>query len=244
MYFFTCVKVANYMGIKITKYGLDNFLIGIAIGLLLIALPYLLNFYLAISLVFWIVGALILLFFFWFFRDPRRNVPLLAIEDCSIVLAPADGKVIEIKEAEDTSLLKQKVYRISIFLSPLDVHVNRSPVTGEVFYYSYHPGKFLAAYQPEASEINEHTLIGIKNEFGTIAFKQIAGVLARRVVCKLSVGQKVDAGEKIGMMKFSSRMDILLPITSRIFVKPGDRVRGGETIIARLKKEFEFPNIG
>ncbi len=232
------------MCIKIAKYGLDNFLVGISIGLILVAIPFLLRLGIALSVFLWFVGAVVFLFFLWFFRDPKRNIPLLAIEDCSIVLAPADGKVIEIKELEENSFLKQKVYQLSIFLSPLDVHVNRSPITGEVFYYSYHPGKFLTAYHPEASVVNEHTLIGVKNEFGAIAFKQIAGVLARRVVCTLVLGQKVDAGEKIGMMKFGSRMDVLLPITSRIFVKQGDRVRGGETIIARLRKEFEFPNIG
>ncbi|MFN3782094.1 MAG: phosphatidylserine decarboxylase, partial [Candidatus Kapaibacteriota bacterium] len=162
------------MCIKIAKYGLDNFLVGASIGLLFVAFPFFLGLSFALSVFFWFVGTIVLLFFFWFFRDPRRNVPLLAIEDSSIILAPADGKVIEIKEVEENLVLKQKVYQISIFLSPFDVHVNRSPVTGEVFYYSYRPGKFLAAYHPEASEINEHTLIGVKNEFGAIAFKQIA----------------------------------------------------------------------
>lgn len=228
---------------KVAKFGLDNFLVGIAIALILITLPFLFSLALLLSLLFWLIGFVLFVFMFWFFRDPKRNVPLLAIEDCSIVLAPADGKVVEIKEVEEKNILKQKVKQISIFLSPLDVHVNRSPITGEVFYFNYFPGKYLVAYHPKASEENEHTLIGVKNEFGVIVFKQIAGILARRVVCTIKEGDQINAGDKIGMMKFGSRMDILLPLSSRIFVKVGDKVRGGETIIARLFKEYEFPNI-
>lgn len=228
---------------KIAKYGLDNFLIGVALALILIFLPFIFSLAFVISLFLWFLGFVFLFFMFWFFRDPKRNVPLLAIEDSSIVLAPADGKVIEISESEENELLKQRVKRISIFLSPLDVHVNRSPITGEVFYFNYFPGKYLVAYHPKASEENEHTLIGVKNEFGIVLFKQIAGILARRVVCTIKKGDFLNAGDKIGMMKFGSRMDIMLPVSSRIFVKVGNKVRGGETIIARLFKEYDFPNI-
>lgn len=227
---------------KICKFGLDNFFFGLAISILFLVLPLIFNFASVFNFLFWILGTFILFFSFWFFRDPRRNIPLLAIEDGSIVLAPADGKVIEIKEVEQ-SILKQKVIQVSIFLSPLDVHVNRSPITGNVFYFHYYPGKKLVAYHPKASEENEHTFVGVKNEFGSIAFKQIAGILARRVVCVIKKGDNVNAGDKIGMMKFGSRMDVFLPTNSRIFVKVWDKVRGGETIIARLQKEYEFPNI-
>ncbi len=227
---------------KICKFGLDNFFFGLAIAILFLVLPLIFNFPSVVVFLFWILGIFILFFSFWFFRDPRRNIPLLAIEDSSIVLAPADGKVIEIKEVEQ-AILKQKVIQVSIFLSPLDVHVNRSPITGSVFYFHYFPGKKLVAYHPKASEENEHTFICVKNEFGSIAFKQIAGILARRVVCVIKEGDNINAGDKIGMMKFGSRMDVFLPTNSRIFVKVWDKVRGGETIIARLQKEYEFPNI-
>ncbi|MEJ5285704.1 MAG: Phosphatidylserine decarboxylase [Candidatus Kapaibacterium sp.] len=227
----------------IAKYGLDNFLIGLVLGLVLISLPFIFSLHFVLKILFWIVGGFFVLFSFWFFRDPNRNVPLLAVEDGSIILAPADGKVVEIKEITDNRLLNQKVLQVSIFLSPLDVHVNRSPISGKVFYVEYFPGKYLVAYHPKASEENEHTLIGVENEFGKIAFKQIAGILARRVVCTLKVGDSVEAGEKIGMMKFGSRMDVLLPLNARIFVKVGQKVRAGETIIARLHKEYSFLNI-
>lgn len=228
---------------RIAKYGLDNFSVGIALGIILIILPIIFAFTVFVGLLFWIIGAFLILFSLWFFRDPMRNVPLLAVEDGSIILAPADGKVVAINEIDEQKLLQQKAVQISIFLSPLDVHVNRSPVTGKVFYVEYFPGKYLVAYHPKASEENEHTLVGVENEFGKIAFKQIAGILARRVVCTLKVGDNVDAGDKIGMMKFGSRMDVLLPLGSRIFVKIGQKVRGGETIIARLHKEYNFPSI-
>ncbi|MGB9851493.1 MAG: phosphatidylserine decarboxylase family protein [Candidatus Kapaibacteriota bacterium] len=229
--------------IKVAKYGIDNFLLGVFLGLFLIILPFLITISFLLHLVFFLIGVFLVFFSFWFFRDPKRNVPLLAIEDGSIILAPADGKIVEIKEIDEFKILAQKAKQISIFLSPLDVHVNRSPVSGEVIYVEYFPGKYLVAYHPKASEANEHTLVGIKNEFGVVAFKQIAGILARRVVCTLKKGDRVDAGDKIGMMKFGSRMDVLLPVNTRIFVKVGQRVRGGETIIARLQKEYNFTNI-
>jgi phosphatidylserine decarboxylase len=228
---------------KIAKYGLDNFLVGIVIGVIIIICALVFNYPMSLKVISWILGLLIIFFMFWFFRDPERNIPLIALEDPSVILAPADGKVVEIKEVDEINVLKQKVRQISIFLSPLDVHINRSPVTGKVFYFKYYPGKYLVAYHPKASEENEHTLIGVTNEFGSVAFKQIAGILARRVVCVIKEGDEIRAGDKIGMMKFGSRMDILLPLNARIFVKVGDKVRGGETIIARLIKEFEFPNI-
>ncbi|MCX7909016.1 MAG: phosphatidylserine decarboxylase family protein [Ignavibacteria bacterium] len=227
----------------ISKYGIDNFLVGVVISLFIIFLPIIFVLGVILSVFLWLIGFALLIFTFWFFRDPKRNVPLLAIEDGSIILAPADGKVIQIIEMNENLVLNQKVQVISIFLSPLDVHINRSPITGKVFFFKYFPGKYLVAFHPKASEENEHTFIGIQNEFGAITFKQIAGILARRVVCTLKEGDEVCAGDKIGMMKFGSRMDVMVPFSSRIFVKVGDKVKGGETIIARLRKEYEFPNI-
>ncbi len=225
---------------KISKFGLDNFLFGICLGLIFIVLSFILTINFFISILFFAIGLSLFVFSLWFFRDPSRNVPLLAIEDHSIILSPADGKVVEIKEIDETRLLNCKSVQISIFLSPLDVHVNRAPISGKVFYAEYFPGKYLVAYHPKASELNEHTLIGIENEFGKIAFKQIAGIIARRVVSILKVGDIINAGDKIGMMKFGSRMDVIIPVGSQIFTKVGNKVKGGETIIARLRKDIDF----
>jgi len=226
---------------KIAKYGLDNFLVGIAIGLLLIVFAFLIFKLLLVKIIFLIIGSFFVVFSFWFFRDPPRNVPLLAIEDHSIILAPADGKVVEIKEIDENKVLGCRAIQISIFLSLLDVHVNRSPISGKVFYSEYFPGNYLVAFHPKASELNEHTFIGIENEFGKIAFKQITGILARRVVSTLRKGDIVNAGDKIGMMKFGSRMDVIVPVGTQVFTKVGNKVIGGETIIARLRKEIIIP---
>ena len=227
--------------IKIAKYGLDNFFIGIGIGLLLIFLAFFVFKPLPLKIFSAIIGFFFVAFSLWFFRDPPRNIPLLAIEDHSIILAPADGKVVEIKEIDENKVLRCRAVQISIFLSPLDVHVNRSPISGRVFYAEYYPGKYIVAYHPKASELNEHTLIGVENEFGKIAFKQIAGILARRVVSTLQTGDTVNAGDKIGMMKFGSRMDVIVPIGTQILTKIGKKAKGGETIIARLRKDINIP---
>ena len=121
-------------------------------------------------------------------------------------------------------------------LVALDVHVNRTPATGEVKFYEYYKGEYLVAFHPKSSELNEHSRIGIENKYGKVFFKQIVGVLARRIVCDVKVGDKLNAGDKIGMMKFGSRMDIAIDPNSEILVKVGDRVVAGETIIAKLPK--------
>ncbi len=219
---------------KISKYGLDNFFGGILAGIFLILFAYFFALSLTLTLIFSVLGLFLILFSIWFFRDPERFPPEVSKIDNSIILSPADGKVIEISETNEPKFLRTQCQKISIFLSPLDVHVNRSPMTGIIEHFEYNPGKYLVAYHPKASDFNEHTFIGMSNEFGKIAFKQIAGTLARRVVCSLKVGQKVSAGERIGMMKFGSRMDIYLPTQSQIFVNLNQKVVGGVTILAKL----------
>jgi phosphatidylserine decarboxylase len=182
-----------------------------------------------------LIGLFLIILTFVFFRDPDRHIPDEAIKDLSLVLSPADGKIMEIVEIEEPYYIKEKTKRISIFLSPLDVHVNRTPVTGIVEYYEYKTGKFLAAFEPKSSELNEHSKIGVKTPFGKVLFKQIVGALARRIVCELKVGDNIKSGDKIGMMKFGSRMDIFLPILSDIYIKSGDKVVAGESIIAKMK---------
>lgn len=218
----------------LTKYGLDNILVMLTIGIGLIVLSFFFQVNI-LKYIFIILGLLLILFTFIFFRDPDRTIPEEAQNNPRIILSPADGKVTEIIEIYENDYIKEYTKRISIFLSPLDVHVNRSPVSGIVEYLDYIPGKFLAAYNYKASEQNEQSKIGVKNDYGKVLFKQIVGVLARRIVTDLIIGQEIKAGDKIGMMKFGSRMDISLPINTEITIKVGDRVVAGETIIAKLK---------
>jgi phosphatidylserine decarboxylase len=219
----------------LTKYGYDNAIPMLIIGFSLILLS---GFVLqnAWSWISAILGIIIILFTLWFFRDPQRIIPSSAISDPSIIIAPADGKIVEIIEMEEKEFFKGKARQISIFLSPLDVHVNRSPVSGTVEFYRYMQGDYMVAWHPKASELNEQSRIGVQNEFGKVFFKQITGVLARRIVCTVTQGDVLETGEQIGMMKFGSRMDIILPLDAEILVHKDERTRGGETIIARLKK--------
>jgi phosphatidylserine decarboxylase len=219
----------------LTKYGYDNAIPMLIIGFSLILLS---GFVLqnAWSWISAILGIIIILFTLWFFRDPQRTIPSAAISDHSIIIAPADGKIVEIIEMEEKEFFKGKARQISIFLSPLDVHVNRSPVSGIVEFYRYMQGDYMVAWHPKASELNEQSRIGVQNEFGKVFFKQITGVLARRIVCTVKQGDKLGTGEQIGMMKFGSRMDIIVPLDAEILVHKDERTRGGETIIARLKK--------
>ncbi len=221
----------------LTKYGIDNIIAMLVIGFLLLIIAYLTSNIKILSWFLYTLGGIIIIFTFVFFRDPERTVPQQVIQDESYLIAPADGKVVNIEEEFEKYYLKSDSKRISIFLSPIDVHVNRTPAKGEIEYYEYYEGDYLVAYHPKSSELNEHSRIGLKNKYGKVYFKQIVGVLARRIVCDVKVGDKLEAGDKIGMMKFGSRMDIAISPESEIFVKVGDRVVAGETIIAKLPKK-------
>ena len=176
---------------------------------------------------FWWVAAILLLvtlFMAFFFRDPKRVPP----SDKDVVVAPADGKVTRVGPADgDTTV-------VSIFLSPLDVHINRSPIPGKIVDVLYSPGKFLMATNEKASLVNEQNALTIQGEKITVVCKQIAGILARRIVCWKAEGDTLSLGERFGMIKFSSRTDVLLPANVRVTVKEGDRVRGGTTVIGRI----------
>ena len=161
-----------------------------------------------------------------FFRDPERIIP----QTPGTIVSPADGRVMEIA-AEDT-----QTRRISIFLSVLDVHINRAPYGGTVRTVVYTPGKFLAAYRQEASRVNEANTVTIEDHGRTFIVKQIAGVLARRIVCRVRPGDVLEKGQRYGLIRFGSRTDLLLPATAEIVVQVGDVVRGGETILAFLKE--------
>ena len=171
--------------------------------------------------------ALLLLFIIFFFRDPDRITP----EGEGLVISAADGKVVLIKEVSFPELSDEKLIQVSVFLSVFNVHVNRIPVSGVVDEIKYYPGKFLVAWNEKASLENEQTLISIDTGTKKIYFKQIAGLIARRIVWKLESGQSVRAGERFGLIRFGSRVDILLPLNSEIRVKVGENVKGGETVI-------------
>lgn len=181
-----------------------------------------------------ILGLAVLGFTLYFFRDPERRAPDGAVGG-SVILAPADGKVVLIQDVDEPLYLKGPARQVSIFLSPLNVHVNRNPVDGVVEFDQYVPGDYLVAWHPKASEKNERSQIGVRHASGAqILYKQIAGAVARRIVYHISVGDRVVAGERFGIVKFGSRMDILVPPDSEIDVAVGDRTVAGETVLGRL----------
>jgi phosphatidylserine decarboxylase len=189
-----------------------------------------------------LIGTLVAIFFGWwwlavplvvlaafmafFFRDPRRSIPA----DSALVLSPADGRVTRVERPDQAG-----VSVVSIFLSPFDVHINRSPIAGEVLSVDYKKGRFMIATRDEASVVNEQNSLTIRGERITVTCKQIAGVLARRIVCWKKAGDRVELGEKFVLIKFGSRTDLTMPLDVEVLVKPGDKVRGGVSIIGRIK---------
>ena len=168
----------------------------------------------------------------WFFRVPERNI----LEQVENVLAPVDGKVVMIKEVEENEILKTKCIQVSIFMSPLNVHICRYPVTGTVFYKKYHSGKYLMAWNEKSSTENERTTIAVDTLTNhKVAFRQIAGYVARRIVMYSKEGDQAKAGHELGFIKFGSRMDVFLPLDTEIFCKIGDITTGGIDVIAKLK---------
>lgn len=166
-----------------------------------------------------------------FFRIPIFEVQ----KDPKKVIAPADGKVVVIEETEEGEYLKSRRKQISIFMSPINVHVNRMPVAGTISYCKYHPGKYLVAWHPKSSTENERTTVVAKMNNGTeILFRQIAGALARRIKWYVKEGQKLDQGDEFGFIKFGSRVDIFLPLDAKVKVQIGDVTKGGKTVIAEL----------
>jgi phosphatidylserine decarboxylase len=165
-----------------------------------------------------------------FFRNPIFNVK----QNDRQVIAPADGKVVVIEETEETEFFKSRRKQISIFMSPVNVHVNRMPVGGSIQYYRYHPGKYLVAWHPKSSTENERTTVVAQMKNGKqVLFRQIAGALARRIKCYVQEGQSLEQGQEFGFIKFGSRVDIYLPLDAEITVKVGDVTSGGKTVIAQ-----------
>lgn len=166
-----------------------------------------------------------------FFRNPHFDIT----QDDKVVLCPADGKVVVIEETTETEFLKDKRIQISVFMSPVNVHVNRHPISGVVKYFKYHPGKYLVAWHPKSSTENERTTIVTENKAGTqVLFRQIAGALARRIVWYVKEGDQVVQGDQFGFIKFGSRVDLFLPLGSKINVEIGEMVKGGQSVLAEL----------
>jgi len=214
----------------ITKYGYDVFFTITGICLIAVVIASI-----AVEprvLRYGIIALAVLFFGFTlnFFRDPERSTP----SGDSIVVSPADGKVIVVKEVEEQEFIKGPATQISIFMSPLDIHVNRIPVTGVVSHFRYVKGEYFAAFEDKASERNEQTIIGLENHKGKVLFKQIAGFVARRIVCDLKTGNTVSIGERFGMVKFGSRVDVFVPDKAVTKVAVGDRAVAGETILGEL----------
>lgn len=171
---------------------------------------------------------LFLLFTLYFFRDPDRSTP----GGANLIIAPADGKVVLVQDVVDTEFVHGDARQVSIFMSPLNVHVNRFPISGTVGYFCYFPGEFLVAFDDKASLRNERTHIGVQNSSQRVLFKQIAGFVARRIVAELQVGDRVAAGQRFGMIKFGSRVDVIMPRSVTVKVGVGDRTVAGETVLA------------
>ncbi len=203
-------------------------------AVLIAGLYFFLTWLLPFVIIQWVLGVAAAIFWILivrFFRVPAIQTP----EQDKRVIAPAEGKVVVIEETEEDEYLKEKRIQISIFMSPLNVHVNRAPVDGKISYYKYHPGKYLVAWHPKSSTENERTSIGYETEGGIkVLMRQIAGAVARRISFYGKENDPVAAGDEVGFIRFGSRVDVFLPPESLIHVKIGEKTLGGETILATL----------
>jgi phosphatidylserine decarboxylase len=174
---------------------------------------------------------IVLVLILQFFRNPKRHTQ----QNENQVISPVDGKVVVIEEVEETEYFKEKRLQVSVFMSPINVHVTRYPISGEVLFSKYHPGKYLVAWHPKASTDNERTTIVVENKtYGKVLYRQIAGALARRIVNYAEQGKTVEQGSDAGFIKFGSRVDLFLPLDTKIKVKLNQKVKGGECIIAEV----------
>ena len=177
-----------------------------------------------------VILAFVFVFHFFFFRDPDRMPP----EGDHLLVAPADGKVIKIDTVKENLYVNDEVYLVSIFMSVFNVHVNRIPLDGTVEMIEHRKGRFLAAWAEEAIEHNEQTIIGLKTAYGKILFRQIAGLIARRIICRLKEGQQVLRGSRFGLIKYGSRVDLYLPKSITLRVQVGDKVTAGQSVIGEF----------
>lgn len=191
------------------------------------------RFLFSVPILFWLVNIIIFLLWFWiiwFFRLPSRTFS----EGETKIVAPADGRVVVIEETFEPEYFKDKRLQVSIFMSPLNVHVNRNPISGIVKYMKYHPGKYLVAWHPKSSTENERTTLVIENDKMQLLMRQIAGALARRICFYVKEGDEVKQNEEFGFIRFGSRVDVFFPLGTKVDVKIGDNVQGGMTVLAHL----------
>lgn len=186
---------------------------------------------LSIKWILYLISAFLFITIVQFFRSPKKSI----VFDDTVILCPADGKVVVIEETEENEYFKDRRIQVSIFMSPVNVHVNRNPISGIVSYFKYHPGKFLVAWHPKSSTDNERTTVVVRNQHNVeVLFRQIAGALARRIVWYVKQDDTVKQGSEFGFIKFGSRVDLFLPLGTKINVNINDKVVGGKTIIARF----------
>ncbi|MBN2571551.1 MAG: phosphatidylserine decarboxylase family protein [Ignavibacteriales bacterium] len=210
----------------LAKYGYNTIgIISIIVAFLFVLFLFINSGFIRWSIFF--ISSLIFLFTLYFFRDPERNIS----KKSNIIVSPADGKIIKIEEIDSNSYIKEKSHKISIFMSPLNVHVNRIPIDGKIDFLNYIPGEYLVAFHEKSDERNERNEIGIMSTYGKVYFCQIAGFIARRIECELELCQEVKMGERFGMIKFGSRVDVVVPIDWKIKVKNEQHVKAGETIL-------------
>ncbi len=191
------------------------------------------HFLYSIPVLYWLIQVVFFLLWFWvlwFFRIPRRTFT----EGDNLIVAPADGKVVVIEETQENEYFKDKRLQVSIFMSPLNVHVNRSPIKGKVDYVKYHPGKYLVAWHPKSSTENERTTVVVSNNHVTLLMRQIAGAMARRIKYYVKGGDTIGQNAEFGFIRFGSRVDVFFPVGTKIEVKIGEAVKGGQTILAKI----------
>lgn len=218
----------------LTKYGLNNIIALFALSAAVFATA-LISRSDFVQIVCAILAAALFALTFIFFRDPKRVIPDDIKNDPTVVLSPTDGTVMSVEERDESVYRKAKSTRIAIFLSLFDAHVNRVPVGGVVEFLEGSGSKYVAAFVEDSANKNVQNIIGIKSPKGKVLFRQMVGLVARRLVCQLKIGDKVEIGDKFGMMKFGSRMDVYVDTSAEISVRKGDRVVAGKTILARLK---------
>ena len=219
----------------LTPYGRDNAVVMLLTGaaFMLLALAPIGNILSIITIVF---GLVVIIFTLNFFRDPERPLNPRAQEDDSLIVSPSDGAVTEVVELDHVPEIDGPGTQITIFLSPINLHVNRYPASGKILAAEYFPGKYLMAFNPKASTENERSEFVLENAHGRILYRQITGFLARRIVYDTKQGDEVKAGDRFGMMKFGSRMDVIVPKGSEIRVRTGEKVVSSATVLARIGK--------
>jgi phosphatidylserine decarboxylase len=214
----------------IHREGYASILIAVVVGVLITLITSYIDIR-WISIVGYALSVFILVIILQFFRNPKIEVT----KNDKHIIAPADGKVVVIEETEETEYFKDRRIQVSVFMSPVNVHVNRNPVSGEVMFAKYHPGLFLVAWHPKSSTENERTTVVIKSKSGVeVLMRQIAGALARRICYYVKEGQQVEQGAEMGFIKFGSRVDLFLPLGTKIEVALGQTVKGGRTVLASV----------